>query len=563
MAKRTRASLPGLMPTHSVPQPERAHLRLDRRRLLRQALAAGFAPAAIAGVSVADAAAAPGRQAWFKGGYGTMIVSIGGDPASFNPNLHADSNAFVPACSIFSRLVALDADYNILPDLAERWTIADDGLTYTFQLARGANWHDDEPVTAADVKYTLDQLRAMEDVPAHRWLAPITAVETPNDRTVVLTLSTPSASLLAALAYERTFILPAHRYRDTDWSTNPDTWRPIGSGPFRFLSYTPGATIDLETYYDYFGSGPDLDRLIFQIMPDPAAAVEALRHGEIDLIVSPAPIAQLPALRQEPTIAIGEQALATILFLGFNLDREPVSSPAARRALAQALDRQQMAEQGLAGMATPATTFVPEVMAWAVADDDAFVPTLDTATAAATLDAAGFPLAGDARLRLVFPYPVTDATDERIAALIGEQLRPIGVATELVGLEPDAWRERLQNGDFDITLMSASLGPDPITLRDYVGTDGEANHWRFSNEAIDALFIEGEATAGKEARAAVYREVQKLLSTELPLIPVVAPVAVYPYSERASGFFFGDARGEVGLNQFTEARLDQQEQDSE
>lgn len=553
MANWTRDPLSGRKPTSAAPRH-----RFDRRRLLRSTVAAGL-PAVLTGRSVAGMATAPGRQAWFKGGYGTMIAAIGGEPTSFNPNLDSNEHGYVPVCNIFSRLVALDADYNILPDLAERWTITDDGLTYTFQLARGATWHDDEPVTAADVQYTLDQLRAMEDAPAHQWLAPIAAVETPNDRTVVLTLSSPSGSLLAALAYERTFILPAHRYRDTDWSANPANWHPIGSGPFRFLSHTPGATIDLETYYDYFGSGPDLDRLIFQIMPDANAAVEALRYGEIDLILSPTPVELLPALRETPEIAIGEQPLPAIQFLGFNLEREPVSTPAVRRALAQAIDREQIAEQALAGMALPAITLLPAVMAWAVAeDDDATVPSYDPTAAASELDEAGFPMSGGRRFQLAMPYLATAANHERSAVLIVEQLGAIGVEAELVGLDPDAWEERLRSGEFDLTLVTAPLGPDPITLREYVGTDGALNHWRYRNEAIDELFVEAEASSEVEARAAAYREVQQLLAADLPLLPVVTPVALYPHTERASGLYFSDARGDVGLHQFTEARLERE-----
>jgi peptide/nickel transport system substrate-binding protein len=544
--------------TGHADQREPARHRLDRRRLLRGAVAAGLTAPVASELAAGHVGAAPNRQLGLKGGYGNMFVAIGGDPVSFNPNLHADRHAYVPICNIFSRLVTLDAKYNVQPELAERWTIADDGLSYTFQLARTASWHDDEPVTAADVKYTLDQIRAMEDALAHRWLAPITAIEAPNEWSVVLTLSEPSASLLATLGGERTFILPAHRYRDTDWSTNPANMHPVGSGPFRFLSFTPGATVDLEAYFDYFGSGPDLDRLIFQVMPDPARAVEALRNGEIDLIVSPTPPDLLPTLRQTPGLAIGEQALPAITFLGFNLEREPVSDPAVRQALARAIDRQPIVDQAHAGLAAPATTFVPAVIGWAAAQDEAAaVPAFDPAAAASELDAVGLPVAGELRFHLVFPYVTADPEHKQMTALIQSQLLAVGVETELIGLDVDAWRERLRSGAFDITLVTANLGPDPVRLRDYVGTGGESNFWRFSDETIDALFVEGEALSVVDARADVYRELQQALAEALPLIPLISPMAVYPHTERASGFFFGDDAGEVGLYQFTEARLEQ------
>lgn len=493
-----------------------------------------------------------------KGGDGTLIVSIASEPVSFNPNLALglDDGARLAAANIYSQLVTLDAAYEILPDLAQRWSITDDGLTYTFDLVRNGTWHDGEPVTADDIKYTLDQIRADETAPAYDRLAAIATIETPNDRTLVLSLSRPSASLLGALGYEGTAILPAHLYDGTDWTTNPANQEPVGSGPFRFLSSTPGGSVDLGAHHKYFGRGPYLDQIILQIIPETDAAVAALVNGEIDLITSPLPASHLDGVRQTPGIVVGEQTLPTITFLGFNLAQGPTAEPAVRSALARAIDRAQLVAVALDGSGQPATTFVPAAIEWAASDDAESVPDIDPVAAAAELDAAGFPVADGGRFTLVLPYDAADTEQLVIGALIQEQLRTVEVETELIGLDRAAWQQRLAAGDFDLSLSRGPAWPDPSSLHELVGTDGAGNYWGYAVPAFDELFADAEAIADQEARAAVYQEVALLLTEALPILPLVSRVAHYPHAARATGFFFGESRPEVGLGRFARVRLD-------
>ncbi|MDQ3412981.1 MAG: ABC transporter substrate-binding protein, partial [Chloroflexota bacterium] len=322
--------------TGDAPRQEIERPGLNRRALLRRGLLLGLGgPAAV--TTRQGVGAAPPRQLDLKGGDGTLIVSLAGEPLSFNPNLQFDATGYVVACNIFSTLVTLDADYNVLPDLARSWEVAADGLTVTFDLVRRVEWHDGEPVTAADVKYSLEAIMTDESAPANSILGPIESVDAADDTTVVLNLSAPSASLVGSLAWYGTFVLPAHIYEGTDWTTNEANQAPVGSGPFRFASYTPAASIDLLTNYDYYGDGPYVDRLIFQIIPDADTAVQALRNGEIDLVYSPPmPMSRLAELRQTPGIMVGEQVAPGAYALGFHLEAGPTSKREVRYALAQA-----------------------------------------------------------------------------------------------------------------------------------------------------------------------------------------------------------------------------------
>jgi peptide/nickel transport system substrate-binding protein len=522
-----------------------------------QGLALGLAPLATSRFR-RDVIAAPNRQLGLKGGDGTLIVAVASEPVSFNPNLGAelDDGARLAAANIFSHLVTLDAAYDILPDLAQRWSITDDGLTYTFDLDRDATWHNGEPVTAADIKYTLDQIRANETAPAYDRLAAIAAIETPNERTLILSLSRPSASLLRALGSEGTAILPAHLYEGTDWATNPANQEPIGSGPFRFLSSTPGATVDLGAHHEYFGRGPFLDQLLFQYIRDPDAAVEALVNGEIDLITTPLPAAHLDGLRQTAGIVVGEQPLPSITFLGFNLAEGPTAEQPVRAALARAIDRSALVTMALDEAGQPATTFVPAVIEWTAADDGDSVPAFDPAAAAAELDEAGFPVTDGVRFSLVLLHDAAEAEQQRLGTLIQEQLRAVEVEIELVSLEGTAFVDRLDAGEFGLSFGRGPAWPDPSGLRPLVGADGTDNHWGYAQPELDALFTEAETIAEEEARATVYREVEALLAGDLPILPLVSRSAIFPNATRASGFFFAEDRVEVGWGCFARVRLD-------
>ncbi|MDQ3696070.1 MAG: ABC transporter substrate-binding protein [Chloroflexota bacterium] len=530
---------------------------LNRRALLRRGLLLGLGGPAAAIASRRGVRAAPPRQLDVKGGDGTLIVSVAGEPLSFNPNLHLDATGFVVACNIFSMLVTLDGEYNLLPDLARRWEVAADGLTVTFDLVRRVEWHDGEPVTAADVKYSLEAIMADESAPANSILDPIASVDAADDTTVVLNLSAPSASLVGSLGWAGTFILPAHIYEGTDWTTNEANQAPVGSGPFRFASYTPAASIDLLTNYDYYGDGPHVDRLIFQIIPDAETAVQALRNGEIDLVYSPpVPMSRIPELRQTSGIMVGEQMLPGVFVLGFNLEAGPTSNLDVRRALAQAIDRQQILEVALGGASDAATSFSSLGItpgSTSGPTDGPTAPALDR-DAAAGLEAAGYPVVDDTRFRLVLPYSTGSPAPAAIAAVIGEQLGAINVETELVALAPGAWEERMRTGEFDLGVIDGSSGP--ATPRALVGTGGSGNYWRFSDPAVDALLDEADALLDEDERAGVDRAFQEILAEWLPILPLASVVAFYPYTERATGFAFAGARGEVGLHRFNLTELD-------
>jgi peptide/nickel transport system substrate-binding protein len=488
---------------------------------------------------------------------GTAISTITGDPQSFNPAFQVDDNLWPIACNIYNSLFALDNDFNVIPDLATGYEIAEDGLSITVTLNPLATWHDGNPVTSADVKYTLEQIVASPEAPASSLIGALDTVETPDEKTAVLNLSRASGSIIGFLSWYGVFILPAHIYEGTDWATNEANQAPIGSGPFRFVSYEAGSSVELEANTEYFSEGPYLERLIYQIIPDPNTAVQALTNGEIDYIDN-IPNAQIPSFEGNPDFKLAPKVYPSPLYFGFNHEFSPLDQVEVRRAIGMAIDRDQIVATALSGYGTPENRYYPSVIEWA-SNPDATAPAFDIDGANALLDEAGVSMEGDSRfdVRLLHFTGWQEAADT--ATVVKEQLAAIGVNVELVLLEFAAWEEQLIAGDFELGLLGGFQGPDPANLSIRWGTDTGLNHWRYSNPEFDQLLVDGDSATTQEERVQAYFAAQEILAEDIPGIPLALQTFTAAFTSRLSGVWLDaddPASALVGMNRFTLTKLE-------
>jgi peptide/nickel transport system substrate-binding protein len=539
------------------PAPE-----MSRREFLRHALALGLslpaaigvlaacgtAPAPTATTSTAAPAPTPAVQPGTKGGFGTMVTVAAGDPKSFNPDLQIDQFAWEAQNAIYSMLITLDWDYNIVGDLAQRWSTSEDGLRLTFELRDNAKWHDGTPVTAADVKWTFEHIAAEKAAFANQYLEALDHIETPDATTAVFVLRRPAAPLLGFLAWYATFVMPKHIYDGTDWATNPANQRPIGSGPFKFVEHKPGELIRLEKNPDYYGEGPYLDALVIRIIPNSSTALQAFRNGEVDsLVFFTPPLAEVPALEQDPAVKVVRYTYPSITYLGCNLAKEPLSILKVRQAIAMGIDRQEIIQRALNGFGTPETHFYTPAIAWAL-NQEARAPERDLEHAGRLLDESSFQLGPDGtRMRLVFPYPYLGDEWRNIAQVVQSQLKALGVAIELVELEVATWQDRLTaQGDFHLSMLDGSHGPDPANLRSRYASDGAIQFWHYRNAEVDRLLAEAERLTAQADRADHYRQAQVLLAADLPTIPLCNQVSPLVYSSRLAGMPIAEGHGKIG-----------------
>jgi peptide/nickel transport system substrate-binding protein len=534
-------------------------MALSRRSMVKSGVGAGLTAAAIASMTFPRSMAAqtPVGEIPPKTISGTAILAQTGEPQSFQPDYQADDNLWPIACNIYNSLFSLDNSFNVIPELATGYEVAEDGLSITVTLNPLATWHDGTPVTAADVKYTLEQIVADTASTASGLIGAVSSVEVIDDHTAQIILSTPSSSVIGFLSWYGVFILPAHIYEGTDWKTNPANQAPIGSGPFTFVSYEAGSSVELAANEQYFGEGPYLEKLIYSIIPDPNTQVQALQNGEIDYIDG-IPNANVPTFENDPNFKMSGKVYPSPIYFGFNQAHPPLDNLDVRTAIGMAVDRDQILATALGGYGTTNPRYYPEVIAWA-SNPDALAPAFDVDGANALLDGAGFPMNGDSRGIALKLYHFTGWPEAQdTAVVVKEQLAAIGIEVELVALESAAWWDQVGKGEHDLGLLGGFQGPDPANLALRFGTDGNLNYWAYSNPEVDALLEQGDTAPTQEERAPLYFEAQALIAADVPAIPVVLQTFYSTFTSRLSGIWLDPddpASTQVGMNRFTLAKL--------
>lgn len=447
-----------------------------------------------------------------------VIIGLSGDIKNFNIAMGFNPSWF-PSTTYYSRLVTMDygPDFKVHPDLAKEWHISEDGLAYTFKLHENVKWHDGQPFTSADVKFTYEAIVENNGM-AVAILSHIKSIDTPDDHTVVLHLKEPFAPFLVQLAmYPRAPILPKHLYEGESWDNHPNNLQPVGTGPFKFEKHVPGQYISFVRNDDYFGRKPSIERIIFKVIPDENVAVAQLRSGEIHALNNPPPLHLEKALDADPNIQVDAPPGPMIYFLSFNVTRAPFDNAQVRTALAYAINRDELNEKITGGIFKAAAGTYLQSVGWAF-NDQAKLPSYDPKKAEELLDAAGFPVKDGTRFGL--DLWVSRATEINTAQVIREQLRQIGVDVKITQLEDGVFRNELKARKHDAYLYGNWWGPDPSEWEQYTATRGTWNEMGYSNPQVDELFKKGLATLDQNQRAAYYKEIQAILLADMPRIPL-------------------------------------------
>ena len=476
----------------------------------------------------------------------TLVVALNGDPGAMNPAVTTSGSTHPVTDQIFNGLVGLDEQLAPVPELAERWNVEEDGRAYRFALRRGVTWHDGQPFTSADVKFTFEQAllkyhsrtrAALQDL--------LERVDTPDEHTAIFRLKRPYSPLLQRLDVVEASIIPKHIYATQDLLAGEATRRPIGTGPFRFVSYTPADRVVLERNPAYFRAGlPGVDRLVFRIMPNAGTAVAALEKGEVDYVGSVAG-PEVGRLRQTPGIAIvsgtggsGGSICEDVLIP--NLSRAPFGDLRVRRAIAMALDRQFIVDHVYFGQGRPATGPISHLLAWAYTPDVRQYPH-DLAAAARLLDEAGLEIGrGGERFAITFTHA---STQQRLAQAVREQLKAVGITVNLETLDFNAGVDRVYvKKNFDLGMASFCNGADPDigVRRVYVSTNigpfPFSNGAGYRNPRVDELFDEATRFADRTERRTRYVEIQKLLADDVPYFWIVDSEGLRAHRTAFTGF---------------------------
>ncbi|HEY3152905.1 MAG TPA: ABC transporter substrate-binding protein, partial [Candidatus Binatia bacterium] len=199
---------------------------------------------------------------------GTLILGMAADPSTLNCGIESSQIVAMVTSNIYNGLIHMDEESNPHPDLAQSWEISPDGLVYTFQLRDNVKWHDGQPLTSADVKFSFESLVGKYNARGREAYRSIKAIETPGPTTVKISLKKAYSPFLEVLTAHDGCIMPKHLYEGTDVFKNPrNNDQPVGSGPFKFKEWHKGSHITLVRNENYFKKGrPFLDSVIYRII---------------------------------------------------------------------------------------------------------------------------------------------------------------------------------------------------------------------------------------------------------------------------------------------------------
>jgi peptide/nickel transport system substrate-binding protein len=458
----------------------------------------------------------------------TLVTALGDNPVNFNKYLTTGTaTTIVGSGPIYETLTRLDSDSKVQPLLAESWAVSEDGLRYEFKLRDGVTWHDGQEFTSEDVKFSLEKLFPLS-AQLSAFARTITSIETPNELNVVVNLSAPFAPLLAALAGG--WIMPKHVFTTSDIATDPANMNPIGTGPFKFDAFVSGDKVELSEYEGYWGAKSNVSKMFWKIMPDPNARMLALQSGEIDwLYTSYIDKQQMDRLDQSKFTKypqIGAKGTGTAFF---NTKKEELSSPAVRRAIYQAIDRDAINEKVLNGGGTvprgPIPSMFKQLLTGAV-DFNSELP-FDPTAAAAALDAAGFKAdSSGKRFSLRYAFQSIYPQDLALGNLVKANLEAVGINIELQGQDANVWAEKTYSGDFDISYLNFSSFEDPSlgVSRLYLCNNDKVKFRNASgycdNEIDQALTQAGQATDPSQ-RAEYFATAEKRILETMPAMPLL------------------------------------------
>ncbi len=492
---------------------------------------------------------------------GTVVVAIDSDPDTLNLGLSTGYPTGDVGAKIFDGLIWLDSNFQPQPELAQSWTISPDNKTYTFKLRAGVTWHDGKPFTSADVKYSYDEI-LLKLHPRTKGLATrIASITAPDDSTIIFTLKDPYAPFLMGQTVFDAPILPKHLYDGQgDVTKNPANLKPVGTGPYKFAEWNKGSNLKVVRNENYFEKGlPYLDGIIFQIIPQAPNRSTALETGEVDYVVDYyTSKADIPRLQKNPQLVTKRgQAAPAIEFMMFNTLSKALSTKEARQAIAMVVDRQRIVDQAMNGIARVGYGPFGDGFKWLLnpaAAYDKLYPR-DAAKAKTLLDTAGVKAGADgSRGKLTLIYDSARGPHAAAAQIIKENLKDIGFDVDVQGLERSVMIQKVyMDHQFDLALASFVSSGDPAIgyHRLYVTTKTPAqstNQTGYSNPKVDELLAKAATTPAQKDRAAIYTEVQAILSADLPSLVLYDDEGVDIASKKLNGLFVGiDSRDRFDL----------------
>ena len=481
-------------------------------------------------VSVTALCACNGGSSGKKGSEDLVsaVVGITQDLDSLDPHKAVAAGTDEVLFNVFEGLVKPSADGTLVPAVAKDYTIAPDGMSYSFTLRENVKFHNGEVVTADDVVYSVKRCAGLLDaqdpeVVVESALSVISAVEKVGEDTIVLSLSEPNTELLGFLTCA---IIPEEYSEQSS--------APVGTGPYKFVSYTPLTSFVVERFEDYYGEKPYLEKVTFKICASNDAAFMELLSGSIDIFpyLTDEQAAQLP---DDYNLEVGSTNVVQAMFL--NNDFEPFANLKVRQALCYAVDKEELLNivGGGRGHIIGSNMFPNFGVYYDETLENYY--TYQPEKAKELLKEAGYDESNPLKFTVKVPsnYDIHVATSQVLA----EQYKKIGVQAEIQLIEWSAWlTDVYRSRDYEATIVAldSALAPSDV-LKRYTST-AKNNFVNYENAEFDTLFAKALASTVDSEKVTLYKEIQQLLTKDAASVYLQDGAKLVAVNKKFTNFLF-------------------------
>ncbi|WP_276120095.1 ABC transporter substrate-binding protein [Pararhizobium qamdonense] len=489
----------------------------------------------------------------------SLVYCSEASPEGFDPARYTSGSTFdASSKTIYNRLVEYKrGSTDIVPALAERWEISEDGKTYTFHLRKGVKFQENDQfkpsrdLNADDVVFSFERQSGKPDFDAFAEGAAwsyyndvgipqsLVSIEKIDDATVRFNLRAPNAPFLGLLALDFASIV-SKEYADqlvTKGRVEDLNQKPIGTGPFQFSAYQQDAAIRYQAFDDYWGGKQPIDDLIFAITTDAATRIQKLKAGECQIAVYPSP-ADIPDLKENSNLNVLQRPGLNVGYLAFNTTQKPFDDPRVRRAVTQGINKKAILEAVYQGSGVVAESVLPPDMAGF--NRELKTVGYDPASAKQAISELG---ATGQKITL-WAMPVSrpyNPNGRRTAELLQADLDKIGLQSEIISFEWGEYLKRSSDPAHDGAVLAgwtADNGdPDsfltPLLACASIGGNNKAV---WCNKEFDALLEKARAESDPSVRTSLYEQAQQIAADDSPWVPLANGLITAVTSTKVTGY---------------------------
>jgi len=436
----------------------------------------------------------------------SIIYATTSDVVGLSPLLMNDSVSANATEHLYEQLFKLNGDtMEIEPLLAESYENPDE-LTWSIKLKKDITFHDGTPFNAEAVKYTFEKLRdPATAAPRASLMEPIDTITVIDENTVEIKTHYPYGPFLATLSHTNAAIVSPTADQKQDLMSEP-----VGTGPFKFVSWTPGDQVVMEANENYWGGKPEMDKFTIKVVPEISTAISMLQTGEVQLIDN-LPAEQIERLEAVENINIEKKEGTTVYYLTFNHARDRNQDPEFRKAIASAVDRDAFISK-LNGLGVRSDSILgPKVFGYDESADKAGTP-YDVNVAKALVEKNGY---GKEPIKLL---TANRSNFILMAEIVQAQLTEAGFKVQIESMEWATFLDTARAGEYDITFMSWSNvtadGSEMFYPNFHSDNVGSSNRSQYSNPEFDKLVDASRGTIDQDERKKYLQQANKLMLDE-------------------------------------------------